>query len=145
MTPSKNENPKKPRVTDLPDAELEVMACLWRDGKQTARQIRETMESYRPMAHGSAVTLLKRLEAKGLVAKEKAPVGKAFVYRPTRQPGPTYRRILRNLSQRIFGGNRVALAASLFETQPPNSEELEKLEELLEELRSKTSGKGPEK
>ncbi|MFH1743026.1 MAG: BlaI/MecI/CopY family transcriptional regulator [bacterium] len=132
----------KGTMPDLPDAELEVMACLWQRGQATARQIRETMEHYRPMAHGSVVTLLKRLEAKTLVAKEKGSVGKAFVYTPTRRPGPTYRRILKNLSQRVFGGNRIALAASLFETQPPTSKELAELEKLLDELRDKTSKGG---
>lgn len=130
---------------DLPDAELEVLACLWQHSKATARQIRETMSGYRPMAHGSVVTLLKRLESKGLVSKEKGAVGKAFVYAPTQRPGPTYRRIVENLLQRVFAGDGVALVASLFETQPPTSEELEELQRLLDQLRKKTTKRGQQK
>ena len=113
------------------------MACLWQDGPATARDIRETMADYRPMTHGSMVTLLKRLEAKQWVAREKGPVGKAFVYRAVRRPGPTHRRILGNLVRRIFGG-RVALISTLLDSQPPTANELDELERLFQELRAKT-------
>ena len=119
----------------LPDAELEVMACLWRLRKATARQLREGLAGYRPLAHASVVTLLNRLEAKGLVRRAKGPVGKAFVYTPTGRPGKTYRRVIGDVLQRVFGGNGPALVASLFETQPPTPEEVEQLQRLLDQLR----------
>src|ERR1700690_2344448 len=98
----------------LPDAELEVMACLWRLREASARQLREAMAHFRPMAHASIVTLLNRLEAKGLVRRAKGPVGKAFLYTPTGRPGKTYRRVIGDVLQRVFGGNGAALVASLF-------------------------------
>jgi BlaI family penicillinase repressor len=121
----------------LPDAELEVMACLWRLREASARQLREAMADFRPMAHASIVTLLNRLEAKNLVRRAKGPVGKAFLYTPTGRPGKTYRRVVGDVLQRIFGGNGPALVASLFETQPPTHDELEQLQRLLDELRTK--------
>jgi len=121
----------------LPDAELEVMACLWRLREATARQLREAMTGYRPMAHASIVTLLNRLEAKGLVRRAKGPVGKAFVYTPTRRPDKTYRRVIKDVLQRVFGGNGLALVTSLFETQPPTAAEVEQLQRLLDDLRHK--------
>ncbi|MEM7349720.1 MAG: BlaI/MecI/CopY family transcriptional regulator [Acidobacteriota bacterium] len=120
----------------LPEAELEVFACLSRLQEATARSIREAMQSYRPMAHGSILTLLKRLEAKGWVSKRKGPVGKAFLYRPERELTPTLRDLVGNLVKRIFGGNSVALVASLFETRPPTTEELAELRQLVESLES---------
>jgi predicted transcriptional regulator len=146
--------PKQPRQTPLalpqtgqplPDAELDVLACLWRHGETTARQIRETMKHYRPMAHGSVMTLLGRLQEKGLVSREKGPVGKAFVYRATQRPALTYRRLVKNLLQRVFGGRSVALVASLFETQPPTPDEIRDLQQLLDRLRLKTSKEGKRK
>lgn len=122
----------------LPDAELEVMACLWRLQEATARQLREAMHAYRPMAQTSMVTLLGRLEAKGLVKRAKGPVGKAFVYTPLRRPGKTHRRVIGDVLQRIFGGNGPALVASLFETQPPTPVELVELQRLLDRLRQKS-------
>src|ERR1051325_2374638 len=119
------------KVFDLPDAELEVLACLQRQGQATAREIRESMESYRPMAHASVLTLLTRLEAKRLVSREKGPVGKAFVYVPTARSRKTGGNVLKRILQRVFHGDGVALVASLFQTKPPTREELNKLEQLL--------------
>lgn len=127
---------------EIPDAELEVLACLWQKREASAREVREAMTRYRPMSHGAMVTLLKRLEAKGLVANRKGPVGKAFLYRPTRGPEPMYRKIMRDLRERIFGGSGAAMVASLFETAPPSDEELVALEKLLEELRGKRAPSG---
>jgi BlaI family transcriptional regulator, penicillinase repressor len=126
----------------LPDAELEVMACLWNMQQATAREIREQMDGYRPMAHGSMVTLLKRLEAKGLVSKQKAPTGKAFVYRTSTEPKPTYRKVMQKMLQRIFGGDSLVLVSSIFETQPPKEDEIEQLEEYLAQLKRKNTTKG---
>lgn len=123
------------KIENLPDAELEVLACLGRLEEATARTIREELAPFRPMAHGSVATLLKRLEGKGLVAKRKGPIGKAFLYRPVRRQSHTYNGVVQDLVQRVFGGSGIALVTSLFETQPPTPAELEQLEDLLERLR----------
>jgi predicted transcriptional regulator len=123
--------------THLPAAERDVLACLHRHRAATARQIRECLSCFRPMAHGSVLTLLKRLEAKGMVKKQKGPVGKAFVYRACRPPQTTFRALVRQLVQRVFHGDSVALVASLFETKPPTPEEVEKLQQMLDELRER--------
>jgi predicted transcriptional regulator len=119
----------------VPAAELDVLACLQRMGEATAREIGDHLRAYRPMAHGSVVTLLKRLEAKSLVTKRKAPVGKAFVYRPTRGVKSTYHDLLKRIRLRVFGGDSVALVASLYESKPPTKAELQELEKLVERLR----------
>lgn len=142
--PSSNEPPSKGAMSEerLPDAELEVMACLWQLREATARQLREAMLEYRPMAHTSMVTLLGRLEAKGMVKRAKGPVGKAFVYAPLRRPNKTYRRVIGDVLERIFGGNGPALVASLFETKPPTPAELAQLQDLLDRLRRKNQPRG---
>jgi BlaI family transcriptional regulator, penicillinase repressor len=132
---------KKLSVQELPDAELEVLACLWQKKAASAREVREAMVKYRPMTHGAMVTLLKRLESKGLVSKQKGAVGKAFIYSAAHSPEPMYRKIMRDLRQRVFGGSGVAMVASLFETTAPTNEELDALDELLNGLRSKRNRK----
>lgn len=119
----------------LPDAELDVLACLWRQGEATASEVRDMMRRYRPMAHGSVATLLGRLLAKGLVARRKAPVGKAFIYAPAKHARSGYRRVIGDVLDRIFGGNSVALVASLLETRPPEPDEIRQLQRLLDDLR----------
>lgn len=142
------DKPRKPTgsareaLENLPDAELEVIACLWQKGEATARTVREEMLPYRPMTHGAMVTLLKRLEAKGLVTKRKGNVGKAFLFRAVHAPEPVYRKIMHDLHQRVFGGSGAAMFASLFETRPPTSEEVDELQKLLDDLKRKQKQRG---
>jgi BlaI family transcriptional regulator, penicillinase repressor len=126
---------------DIPAAELEVLACLKRLHTATAREIRETMLSFRPMAHGSVVTLLTRLEAKHLVTKEKGPVGKAFVYSVTEAAGTVYRNVLQRFLHRIFGGDSMHLVASVFETKPPDRKQVRELEQMVADLKAKARSK----
>ena len=124
----------------LPDAELEVLACLWQKGEATAREVREAMRAYRPLTHSAVSTLLARLQEKGLVGRRKGPVGKAFLFRAVGRQATTRRRLVGDLLERVFGGDALAIVSSLFETRPPNAEELDRLERLLGELRANAAG-----
>jgi BlaI family transcriptional regulator, penicillinase repressor len=121
----------------IPDAELDVLTILQRLGQATAADIRRELQPVRAMAHGSVVTLLNRLAGKGLVTRWKGNVGKAFVYRATRSREATMRPLVRNMLQRAFGGDKLALVASLFETRPPTAKELDDLERLLATLKGR--------
>ena len=129
----------------LPDAELDVMACLWQQGPLTARELRETLSERRPMTHASISTLLKRLLEKQLVSREKGQVGKAFIFRAAVKPNATYRQLVADLLDRVFGGSGVALVTSLLDAQSPTSEELDELVDMLEELRSHRAQTKPTK
>ncbi len=119
----------------LPEAELDVMSCLWAAGPQTATQLRESLRDRRPMTHSSVCTLLGRLEQKGYLKREKAAVGKAFVYKPAQARESTLREALSQLVDRLFGGQPMALVAALLESRPPSPEQIDELEELLSQLR----------
>lgn len=123
----------------LPDAELDVLCCLWQHGESTARAVREGLEATRPLAHASVMTLLGRLEEKGYVRRRKGPIGKAFLYRAAHRPGGTQRRLVKDLVRRVFGGSGVALVASLFQSQAPTRAEVEELQKLLDDLKKGAS------
>ena len=129
------------RDPKIPDAEADVLAALFDAEEATARTVREALSTKRPMAHGTVVTLLRRLEDRGLVKRRKADQGKAFVYRPTRAHARAFGPAVSNLLQRAFGGRPTALVASLFETRPPSSDEIDELEALVERLREERRAK----
>lgn len=120
----------------IPEAEADVLAVLFEAGEATARTVRERLAKKRPMAHGTVVTLLRRLEDRGLVKRRKADEGKAFVYRPAKAHARTFGPVASSLMQRAFGGKPAALVASLFESRPPSSQEIDELEALVEQLRA---------
>ena len=131
---------KNSSVPQLPEAELDVLSCILQRRRVTAREIREALAEIRPLAHASVVTLLNRLEQKGLVQKQKGKVGKAFVYQATRKPGVVYRSLVQSMLDRVFAGNGLALVHSLFETQPPNPQELDELQTMLDTIRADQNG-----
>lgn len=118
----------------LPNAELDILAWLWSHGPGTARQVRDALAGRRPMAHATALTFLARLERKGLVTRRKVAGQRGYLYSPTRRPEPTYRRMTRDLLDRVFAGNPVRLVASLFDSHTPSKEQVEQLRQLLREL-----------
>lgn len=119
----------------IPEAEADVLATLFDHGEATASQVRQALARRRPMAHSTVVTLLKRLEARGLVRRRKADQGKAFVYWPARERARTFAPALARLVQRAFGGRPTALVASLFETRPPSDAEVDELEAIVARLK----------
>lgn len=125
----------KPATPRPPEAEQDVLAALYGLGEATARELRQALASRRPLAHSSVVTLLARLEERGLVTRRKAEVGKAFVYRATRQRQRVFGPALRRLAERAFAGSPVDVVASLYEGAPPSAAELDELQELVDRLR----------
>ena len=86
--------------------------------------------------------MLRRLKEKSAVTRTKGPAGKAFVYQAAEPPERTCRRIARYLIERVFVGNRLGVVSALFETDPPDPDELRHLEKLLDQLRSRPARKG---
>ena len=129
--------PSHDSPAELPNAELEILAHLWQQGPRTSRQILDGLAGRRPMAHGSMLSLLGRLEKKGLVARRKGPGDKAYIYSPTRRPESTYRRLARDMVERLFGGSSAKLVLSLFEGRKPSPREIEQVRCILDELERK--------
>jgi predicted transcriptional regulator len=67
-------------VTRLGDLERAAMDALWAAGPATARQLAERLAD-RGLAYTTWLTVLGRLEAKGLLRRDRE--GRAHVYTPT--------------------------------------------------------------
>jgi BlaI family penicillinase repressor len=124
----------------LPDAELDVLSCLWKHGELTGREVRERLASSRPMTHSAVSTLLTRLLEKGMVARKKS--GRSFTYRAVKKAQRAGIRVVTEALERVFGGNPIAVVSSLFESRRPTAEEVNQLQELVDQLRTQQSEKG---
>ncbi|HPF40786.1 MAG TPA: BlaI/MecI/CopY family transcriptional regulator [Phycisphaerae bacterium] len=124
-------------VDTLPPAELDVLSCVWRENPVTARRIREMMLKHRPMAHGSVVTLLTRLEAKGLVTKDKGPVGKAFLFKPLKKPEAVQKRLVKDMVDHVFGGDTGAMICAVLDANPPTADEVAAVQTALTTAKKK--------
>jgi BlaI family penicillinase repressor len=127
----------------LPDAELDVLVCLWNEGPQTASALRALLAASRPMTHASISTLLSRLMRKGLVARQKGNAGKAFVFHAAVEPFPIQRHLVGDLLDRVFAGSGVALVATLLQSRRPTARELDELSALVDEHRKRKNRSAP--
>jgi len=135
MVRRKSRSPEAPPDAGLlPEAELELLAFLHGHGEADPGTVRQAVQAFRPLSHSSVVTLLRRLEARGLVARRKAPKGKAFLYRATSEAGSTYRGVLARLVKRVFRGDRLSLVSTLFDVRKPTEAEIAELQHLVDRL-----------
>jgi len=107
------------------------MRVLWQRGGGTVHDVVAALE--RPMAYTSALTLLRILEKKGYVRHEPHPDGgRAHVYRPLVAAGKARRQHVRDLIDRLFGGESEELVVGLLEDERWSREELEKMRDAIE-------------
>lgn len=130
LTPNRNAIAVSDRI---PDAELEVLTVVQREKGATAREVLRAIRSFRPLAHSSVMTLLGRLEERGLVRGEPAE-RREFRFIATGTRNEAVEPLLRRLLDRVFEGDAAGLVAALFETRPPTADEVARLETLLANL-----------
>ena len=107
--------PAAPRhsILDLAPLELECLSVLWPMGEGTVRDIHAALAASRPRAYTTVMTIMDRLEQKGIVARRK--VGRAFLYQPMLSAEEARLRAVEKIVNGFFDGSREALAAHLSE------------------------------
>jgi predicted transcriptional regulator len=115
----------------LTRAESEIMAILWRAGGATVHDV--VAELSRDVAYTSVLTLLRILEKKGYIQHEPHPDGgRAHVYTPLVQETAARRQHVRDLVERLFGGQSDALVVGLLEQEKWSKPDLERLRQLID-------------
>lgn len=87
-------------LTELQSA---ILDFVWQSGPATAEQIREGLAPRHPLKDSTVRTLLRRLEARGLLTHTTE--GKVFVYRAAAQPRSIAARSVRQLIERFWAGS----------------------------------------
>jgi BlaI family penicillinase repressor len=105
--------PAGPRhsILDLAPLELECLSVLWPMGEGTVRDIHRALSASRPRAYTTVLTIMDRLEQKGIVARRK--VGRAFRYQARLSADEARLKAVEKIVQGFFDGSPEALAAHL--------------------------------
>jgi BlaI family transcriptional regulator, penicillinase repressor len=114
----------------LGKVQRQIMEVLWRDGEATARRITEELSRTQSIAHSTVQTLLRKLEAKGVITHEVEE--RTFLFRPLYQPADIATSATRDLLTRVFHGSAYGLVVHLFEHETLSPEERQRLRELIE-------------
>jgi BlaI family transcriptional regulator, penicillinase repressor len=105
--------PTGPRhsILDLAPLELECLSVLWPLGEGTVRDIYRALAASRPRAYTTVLTIMDRLEQKGIVTRRKA--GRAFRYQARLSAEEARFKAVEKIVEGFFDGSSEALAAHL--------------------------------
>ncbi|MFN7028837.1 MAG: BlaI/MecI/CopY family transcriptional regulator [Sphingopyxis sp.] len=119
-------------LSSLPPREREIVDILYERGASTVTEIGEALSDE---LSGSAIrAMLKRLEAKGFVAREASENG--FVYTPSVSDKTARKSALSQVVRVFFNGSATSAAAALLGMQDEMSaDELDELEKLIGQAR----------
>ena len=132
--------PPKPTQLPLPtDAELDILAVLWRLGPATVREVHDELGK-----ESGYTTTLKQMQlmlGKGLLIRTER-FG-AHVYEAGIPKEQTQKQIVGDLLTRAFEGSARELVLGALSAQPASREDLDEIRSMIDKFEK--SGKGKEK
>ena len=119
----------------LTEAEWTVMECLWEKSPRTGRETVEWLEQKMGWTRSTTLTMLRRLEAKGVV--EGNTEGELKTFRPLVAREEVAVRETENLLDRAYKGSLSLLVSSLTRKQSLPQREIDELYAILREMEGK--------
>ena len=109
-------------LTDLQQA---ILDYLWAKGALSAEAVREGLQRRFPLKDSSMRTLLRRLEARGLVTHRTE--GKVFIYDAVQPPQEVAAGAVRHIIQRFFSGSVEQMLVGMVDEKVLSAADLERL------------------
>lgn len=123
------------KTTYLGDLQLAIMRVLWDLGEATVTDVHQALLDERGLAPTTIATMLKKMEEKGVVSHRAE--GRKFIYQPTVSEDLVMRGMVSDLTERLFGGNPVALVSHLISRHEIRPDELSALERMIADAKKK--------
>ena len=114
---------------ELTAGQLELMDLVWERGEVSAADAHAALAARRPVAPTTVLTTLRRLEARGFLVHRV--VGRAHLWRATRDRRSSLGAILRRLRDVAFGGSTEGLVAHLLDAGDVTPDEVRRLRRRL--------------
>lgn len=119
---------KPPAPAPLPtDAELDILAALWRLGPSTVREVHKALGK-----QSGYTTTLKQMQVmteKGLLVRSER--FRSHVYQPSEPKERTQKQIAGDLLKRAFDGSAKSLLLGALAAQPASAEDLAEIRRML--------------
>lgn len=119
----------------LNNSEWEVMECLWENSPKTIVQMVKEMKEKKDWAKSTTSTMIRRMEAKGLIFYEQGE--KARLYYPKIKREEIAANEAQTLLHKVFHGQIGLMLSALVPQNNLTDEDIRELEDILH----KTGGK----
>ncbi len=119
----------------LGELQLAILRTLWARGEATVSEVHAALFQERGLAPTTIATMLKKMEKRGLVAHRRE--ARRFVYRPVHSQQQMTRKMVADLTNRLFDGNVGELVSHLINEHEIDADELSDLTELIAHAENK--------
>jgi predicted transcriptional regulator len=129
---------KAPVPPPLPtDAEIAILAVLWRQGASTVREVHEALG--KGSGYTTTLKLMQLMFEKGLVVRNERY--RSHLYEARAPKEQTQRQIAGDLLKRAFDGSAKSLVLGALAAQPASGDDLAEIRSLLDELEKRRGKK----
>jgi predicted transcriptional regulator len=129
---------KEPDPPPLPtDAEIAILAVLWRQGASTVREVHDALG--KDSGYTTTLKLMQLMFEKGLVVRNERY--RSHLYEARAPKEQTQRQIAGDLMKRAFDGSAKSLVLGALAAQPASSKDLDEIRSLLNELEGRRARK----
>ena len=117
------------------ESELEILNILWEKNMATVRDVHEELARTKDVGYTTTLKLMQIMHEKGLVKRDESM--RTHVYQPAVNREKTQKHLLDKMIDSLFGGSSTQLVLQALGSgeQKISSEELEKIQSLLNDLR----------
>ena len=131
-------HPKEPAPPPLPtDAEIAILAVLWRQGASTVREVHEALG--KDSGYTTTLKLMQLMFEKGLVVRNERY--RSHLYEARAPKEQTQRQIAGDLLKRAFEGSAKSLVLGALAAQPASPKDLAEIRSLLDDLEERRGKK----
>lgn len=129
---------KKRQISNLGRVQMRIMQVLWSRDEATARDITDELNrsGQSLLAHSTVQTLLRQLEAKGMVVHETRD--RTFVFRASQAHETVATNATRDLLARLFDSSALNLVAHLLRHEAIPRDEMNQLRQLIADKEAET-------
>ena len=122
---------RTPHPTLTPQ-ELAILKVVWKLEKATVRDVYEALLAKRTIAYTTVMTMMKILEDKGYLKKQR--VERAYLYRPARPRQQVVGAMVRDFVDRVFDGAAGGLLVQLARDGRLSKAERQHIRRVIEEM-----------
>ena len=119
-------------MNELGELQLAVMNVLWTRKQATVHEVIAALPGERRPAYTTALTILRKLEAKGYVTHDAVEGTRMFRYRPLLSAQTAREDVLNDVLSRLFAGSPALLIKHLLETEGFTLSEIQEIRKALE-------------
>ncbi len=121
------------------DAELQILAVLWKNGPATVREVHEALAAVQDTGYTTVLKLMQIMAQKGFVERDET--NRSHVYRAVITEEQAQRGLLGQLMDKAFSGSAAQLVMRALAMQPASSDEIGEIRSMLERIEAQRTKK----